>query len=167
MRNLKRWLQLQRLIIQLLMRSSITIFYHLALYINTILSYLYWLIILLRRIFEKIRRLKKHRILAGLIHFSRLKLAFFKKMNFLTTQTVEQKPAFSPFYASLALNIFLSLFSLFVFSRGHATLHLAVSVRPSIRHISELRAVFALPPLPNRLRLSCRVSGLVFISLYS
>ena len=52
-----------------------------------------------------------------------------------------------------------------VFSRGHATLHLAVSVRPSVRrsvrNIFELRAVFALLLLPNRPRLDCRVSGLV------
>ena len=56
-----------------------------------------------------------------------------------------------------------------VFSRGHATLRLAVSVgpsvRPSVRHISELRAVFALLLLPNRPRLDCRVSGLVFHSI--
>ena len=44
------------------------------------------MLLLPRRIFEKIRRLKKHRILAGLIHFSRLKLAFFKKVAFLPTQ---------------------------------------------------------------------------------
>ena len=43
-------------------------------------------------IFEKIRRLKKHRILAGLIHFSRLKLAFFKKLAFLPTQRVSSPP---------------------------------------------------------------------------
>ena len=59
----------------------------------------------------------------------------------------------------------LSPVPLRVFSRGHATLHLAMSVGPSVRrsvrHISELRAVFALLPLPNRPRLSCRVSGLV------
>ena len=52
------------------------------------------------------------------------------------------------------------------FSRGHATLHLAMlvgpSVRPSVSHISELRAVFALQLLPNCPRLDCRVSGLVF-----
>ena len=52
-----------------------------------------------------------------------------------------------------------------VFSRGHATLHPAVSVGPSvgrsIRHISKLRAVFALLLLPNLPRLDCRVSGLV------
>ena len=55
------------------------------------------------------------------------------------------------------------------FSRGHATLELAVSVdrsvrrsvRPSVRHIFEFRAVFALQLLPNRPRLDCRVSGLV------
>ena len=35
---------------------------------------------------EKRQHLKKHRILAGLIHFSRLKLAFFKKVAFLPTQ---------------------------------------------------------------------------------
>ena len=32
------------------------------------------------------------------------------------------------------------------------------SVRPSVRHISEFRAVFAFLPLPNRPRLHCRVS---------
>ena len=61
--------------------------------------------------------------------------------------------------------------SLLIFSRGHATLHLAMlvgpsvgpSVRPSVRHISELRSVFALLLLPNRPRLDCRVSGLVSI----
>ena len=35
------------------------------------------------------------------------------------------------------------------------------SVRPSVRHILEFRAVLALQLLPNRPRLSCRVSGLV------
>ena len=35
------------------------------------------------------------------------------------------------------------------------------SVRPSVRHIFEFRAVFALLLLPNRPRLDCRVSGLV------
>ena len=45
------------------------------------------------------------------------------------------------------------------FSLGHATQHLAVSVRS----ISELRAVFALLLLPNRQRLDCRVSGHVHI----
>ena len=49
----------------------------------------------------------------------------------------------------------------FIFSREHATLHLAVSVGPSVINIFELRAVFALRPLPNRPRPSCRVSGLV------
>ena len=48
-----------------------------------------------------------------------------------------------------------------IFSRGHATLHLAVSVRPSVGHIFEFRSVFALLLLPNRRRLSCRGSGLV------
>ena len=57
-----------------------------------------------------------------------------------------------------------------IFSRGHATLHLAVSVgrsvgrsvRPSVRHIFEFRAFLALLLLPNRPRLDCRVSGIVF-----
>ena len=48
-----------------------------------------------------------------------------------------------------------------IFSRGHATLHLAVSVRRSVRHIFEFRVVFAVLLLPNRPRLDCRVSGLV------
>ena len=65
-------------------------FSHLALYINIIFTYL--LLLLPRRIFEKIRRLKKHRILAGLIHFSRLKLAFFKKVAFLPTQVIGEHP---------------------------------------------------------------------------
>ena len=38
-------------------------------------------------------------------------------------------------------------------------------VGKSARHITELRAVFALRPLPNRPRLSCRVSGLVIFSV--
>ena len=53
-----------------------------------------------------------------------------------------------------------------LFSRGHATLHLAVSVgqyvRTSVGHIFEFQAVFALQLLSNRPRLDCRVSGLVF-----
>ena len=50
-----------------------------------------------------------------------------------------------------------------LFSRGHATLHLAVSfVCRSVGHIFEFRAVFALLLLPNRPRLDCRVSVLVF-----
>ena len=48
-----------------------------------------------------------------------------------------------------------------LFSRGHATLHLAVSVGRSVHNIFEFRAVFALLLLPNRPRLNCRVSGLV------
>ena len=36
------------------------------------------------------------------------------------------------------------------------------SVGPSVHHIFEFRAVFALLLLPNRPRLDCRVSGLVF-----
>ena len=64
---------------------------------------------------------------------------------------------------------FFKFYSVTVFSRGHATLHLAVSVGqsvgrsvcPSVRHIFEFRAVFALLLLPNRPRLDCRVSGLV------
>ena len=53
-----------------------------------------------------------------------------------------------------------------LFSRGHATLHLAVSVGRSVgRSVTfEFRAVFALLLLPNRPRLDCRVSGLVFLA---
>ena len=59
-----------------------------------------------------------------------------------------------------------------MFSRGHATLHLAVSVGrsvdrsvgPSVRHIFEFRAVFALLLLPKHPRLDCRVSGLVYLT---
>ena len=50
------------------------------------------------------------------------------------------------------------------FSRGHATLHLAVSVGPLVRNVFELQAFFALPLLPNRSRLSRRVFGLVSIN---
>ena len=52
-----------------------------------------------------------------------------------------------------------------VFSRGHATLHLAMSVGRSvcrsICHIFEFRAVFAILLLPSHPRLDCRISGLV------
>ena len=48
-----------------------------------------------------------------------------------------------------------------IFSRRHATLHLVVSVRPSVRNIFELRAIFASLLLPNRPQLDCCVSGLV------
>ena len=44
-----------------------------------------------------------------------------------------------------------------IFSRGHATLHLAVSVRPTVPNFFVIRAVFVLRPLPNHPRLSCRV----------
>ena len=40
-------------------------------------------------------------------------------------------------------------------------------VRRSIRHIFEFRVVFALLLLPNRPRLDCHVSGLVFIQSYA
>ena len=55
-----------------------------------------------------------------------------------------------------------------IFNRGHATLLFAVSVRPSVgtsEIFSELRAVYALLLLPNRPRLDCRISSLVFLSL--
>ena len=62
-------------------------------------------------------------------------------------------------------NIFKRVYQ--CFRRRHATLHLAVlvgrSVRPSVGHISELRAVFTLPLLPNCPPLDCRVSGLVYL----
>ena len=71
-------------------------------------------------------------------------------------------------------NFFLLLNRL-IFSRGHATLHLAVSVGrsvgryvvPSVHHIFEFWAVFVLLLLPNRPRLECRVSGLGFPQLRS
>ena len=37
------------------------------------------------------------------------------------------------------------------------------SVRRSVGHVSKLRAVLALQLQPNRPRLDCRVSGLVFV----
>ena len=52
----------------------------------------------------------------------------------------------------------------FPISRGHATLHLAVSVGPSVcpsQIFLKLRSFFELPLLPNRPRLDSRVSGLV------
>ena len=55
----------------------------------------------------------------------------------------------------------VSRFHFAFFSRGHATLELAVSVGRSVRQIFDSRVVFALPLLPNRPRLDCRVSGLV------
>ena len=57
-----------------------------------------------------------------------------------------------------------------LFSRGHATLLLAVSVSLSVRqsrNIFELQAVFALLLLTYRPRQDCRVSGLVAIFLGS
>ena len=48
-----------------------------------------------------------------------------------------------------------------MFSRGHATLELAVLVRRYIGNISKLQVVFALRLLPNHPRLDCLVSGLV------
>ena len=64
--------------------------------------------------------------------------------------------------------------SLNYFNRGHATLHLAVSVHrsvhrfvgPSVHIIFEFRAVSALLLLPNRSRLDFRVSGLVLFRSY-
>ena len=41
------------------------------------------------------------------------------------------------------------------------------SVGPSVRHIFEFRAGFAVLLLPNRPRLDCRVSGLVLVNCYS
>ena len=65
----------------------------------------------------------------------------------------------------------LKNFNHFVFSRGHATLHLAVSVGWSVSplvHLShnlfELRAVFAQLLLPIHPWLDCHVSGLVSFS---
>ena len=62
------------------------------------------------------------------------------------------------------VQVVVDLFESFL-SRGHATLHLALSVGKSVgrsvRHIFELRVIFALQLLPNRPRLDCRVSGLV------
>ena len=54
-----------------------------------------------------------------------------------------------------------------IFSRGHTTLELAVSVGTSVgRYVGKIfdsQVVFALPLLPNRPRLDCRVSGLVSV----
>ena len=77
----------------------------------------------------------------------------------LTENAIEKR--FTP---SLEISIFCHfLLFCFLFSRGHATLHLAVSVGESVRHIFELRSVFALLLLPNRPRLDFRVSGLVYL----
>ena len=64
------------------------------------------------------------------------------------------------------INIFqVMVFSTF-FSRRHVTTpcHVGWSVGPLVcpSDIFELRAVFALPLQPNRPRLDCRVSGLVY-----
>ena len=50
-------------------------------------------------------------------------------------------------------------------TRLHLAVSVGTSVRRYVRNIFELRAVFALRPLPNRPRLSCRVSGLVALLL--
>ena len=52
-------------------------------------------------------------------------------------------------------------------SRGHTLPCRSVgrSVRPSVRDISQFRAVIALLLLPSRLRLDCRVFGLFFVIL--
>ena len=56
---------------------------------------------------------------------------------------------------------YCQFYTISIVSRGHATLHLAVSVGrsvgPSFRHIFEFRAVFALLLLPNGGQLDCRV----------
>ena len=62
---------------------------------------------------------------------------------------------------------FFGLFACFailvnVFSRERETVQLAVLVGRSVCHNPELQAIFALLPLANHLRLSCRVSGLVY-----
>ena len=48
-----------------------------------------------------------------------------------------------------------------IFSRGHATLELALLVHRYIGNISKLQVVFALRLLTNHLGLDCCVSGLV------
>ena len=66
--------------------------------------------------------------------------------------------------------LFLFIFPLSVlFLSFHATLRLAVSISMSVGHISGLRVIFALLPLPTRPRLYCRVSVLVysFVHLFS
>ena len=68
------------------------------------------------------------------------------------------------------VEIFVFFFCLFacfailvnVFSRERETVQLAVLVGRSVCHNPELQVVFALLPLANHLRLSCRVSGLVY-----
>ena len=63
--------------------------------------------------------------------------------------------------ALVAFSFFLlQVLVLVHFSRGHATLHLAVSVG-TFEIFLNLQVVFALLLLPNRPRLDCRVSGLV------
>ena len=79
------------------------------------------------------------------------------------------------FHSFIFVSFFHSLFRSFTHSFIHSFFHFFLvsdtrlytlpcpSVRRSVRPISELRAVFTLLPLPNRPRLSCRVSGPVFI----
>merc|ERR1712105_204034 len=65
----------------------------------------------------------------------------------------------------LMLIVIVELLNQSVFSRRHATPHLAVSVGQSVgrsvTNVFELRAIFASRPQPNRPRLSYHVSGLV------
>ena len=65
------------------------------------------------------------------------------------------------FFSSSLVFHFISMAFVSLFLVGHATLHLAVLVGPSVGHISEFQAVFAVLLLPNRPLLDCRVSGLV------
>ena len=71
-----------------------------------------------------------------------------------------------PHATSVAVYPALLEVKLTFFSRGHATLYLAVSVGrsvgPSVRNIFELRAVFGLLLQPNRPRVDCVYPALFF-----
>ena len=81
--------------------------------------------------------------------------------------------SFFPFYPSFCIFLFFvsfffflvadtQLYTLSCWSVGRSVRR---SVGPSVRHIFEFRAVFALLLLPNCPWLDCRVSGLVFFTL--
>jgi len=87
--NIKRWRQLQLLLIPLPTRSSIAVFLILH-FISTLFHYLYTDCYYFHNAFLKQSDVWKNRILAGLIHFSRLKMVFFKKVAFLPTQNIHE-----------------------------------------------------------------------------
>ena len=112
--------------------------------------------------------------LLGLFIFNPLKLSPLSLplpfLNFYLTFTFSNISFSSSFIAFSVLPLIFSS----SFSSSHSVFLVADtrlytlpcrSVRPSVRHIFEFWAVFALLLLPNRPRLDCRVSGLVVLIL--